>query len=125
MILAAARIKFVTYSLKTHVETIRFRKKYTFFYKTAILSRFHRLTSEGGYSYLLKEVFENSITTIRYKTYIFELDHYCAMMKQFERRYFRMTNNFADCAMTIYKIMILLATGPSVIWVGEIPMKDN
>lgn len=47
MILATANIKFVTYSLKTHGETIRFRKKYTFFYKTAILSRFYRLTSEG------------------------------------------------------------------------------
>ena len=54
MILATVRIKFVTYSLKTHVETIRFRKKYTFFYKTAILSRFHRLTSEGDTRLFLK-----------------------------------------------------------------------
>ena len=54
MILATARIKFVTYSLKTHVESIRFRKKYTFFYKTAILSRFHRLTSEGDTRIFLK-----------------------------------------------------------------------
>ena len=51
-ILATVSIKLVSYSLKTHVETIRFRKKYTFFYKTAILTCFRRLTSEGGYTYL-------------------------------------------------------------------------
>lgn len=35
-----------------------------------------------------------------------------------------MTNNVADCAMTIYKIMILLAIGSRVRWVGATPMKE-
>lgn len=36
-----------------------------------------------------------------------------------------MTNDTADCAMTIYKIMILLAIGSRVRWVGATPMKEN